>query len=237
MYDYLYAAGELVGALAALYAYNEVLFAPNVLARSAVEHCAHIFWVYGKPGDSAESRVARVFLEELASAEYAKMNAGRLFGKGSEEHKRRAEVFMTLKADAAGCFPAPVADKDGHPLLRGQQLPNPEVVFVQMHEFLNPGQSEPVSKGVYGLLSNYRHPTAYPTRELFSIVEEGDQKTARKRDDAEYHDRLIQTVVVPFYSALAYVMSYHGCSGERLTGFADEIERAFPAVFVRRESI
>jgi hypothetical protein len=234
----LYAAAELIGGMSAMYTCNEVLFAPSVLARSTLEHCAHVFWVWGRPGDSTEHRMARVFLEELASAEFAKMNAGRLLGKNSAEHQDRRKVFKTLQADTARCLPEPVTDGDGNPLLLDQQLPGPEEMFVRMHRFLNPGQSEPVSRGVYGLLSNYTHPTAYPTRELFGVVEdESGRKTPRKLDDVEHHDRLIQAVIVPFYSALAYVMSYHGWPGERLNGFADRIDCVFPGIFVRKEAI
>jgi hypothetical protein len=95
------------------------------------------------------------------------------------------------------CFPALTNDEDGRPVLYGQQMPRPEQTVVWMDGFLRPSRSEATSKGVYGLLSTYVHPTAYTTRELFVRVEHDGHLTAERRDDVEFHERLAKVAVVP----------------------------------------
>ena len=69
---YLYAASEQIGALAALYAREEVLIGPLVLGRSAIEHCAHTLWILGDGGDEpVDARVARALIDELSGAREA----------------------------------------------------------------------------------------------------------------------------------------------------------------------
>jgi hypothetical protein len=56
---YLRAASEHIGGLAALYAYEEILLAPMVLARSAIEHCAHAIWIQEVAGLSVASSISK----------------------------------------------------------------------------------------------------------------------------------------------------------------------------------
>jgi hypothetical protein len=154
-HHYLYAAGEQLGALSALYAANEVLLSPNVIARCAVEHAAHIVWVLGAPGDGVDERLARTFLEELADAEHAKTTAGHLIGKAHPEYRQRLANWKELKADVTQAFPAPTTDHEGRPRILGQGLPRPEEVVVEMYGRLTPALPEKQRQGIYDLLSNH----------------------------------------------------------------------------------
>lgn len=64
--------------------------------------------------------------------------------------------------------------------------------------------------GMNGLLSNHVHPTPHVVRELFDVRYEGGEPVATLARDLAFHERLAKLVIVPFYNALTYVMSYHG---------------------------
>jgi hypothetical protein len=81
---HLYAASEQIGALSALYSREEVLLGPLVLARSAIEYCAHALWILEDPNEEAEARVARAFLDELRGARQALNQAAHQFGQESD---------------------------------------------------------------------------------------------------------------------------------------------------------
>jgi hypothetical protein len=78
LYFYLYSASEHLGSLGALDTMQEVLVSPGVLLRSVLEHCAVSMWVLQRGDGALEDRLARAYLEELASAEEAKKTSGRL---------------------------------------------------------------------------------------------------------------------------------------------------------------
>jgi hypothetical protein len=180
---YLYAASEHLGGLAALYSRPEVLLSPLVLGRCAVEYAAHVLWVLGRPAEDPEDRLARAFLEEIFGAEQAKMQAGRLFEKTSEEHRRRREYYKAVRSDAEASFEPPYQNDTGRPMLRGQ------------------------------------------------LLRDG-QRVPELQRDLDFHDRLAKLVVVPFYNALSYAMTYHGWALARHKQLTDEIDRLLPGVFV-----
>jgi hypothetical protein len=230
-HDYLYAACEQLGALAALYEANEVLLSPNVVARCAVEHVAHVAWVLGEQADNAEERLARVFLEELAGAEHAKITAGHLVGKTHPEYLDRVANWKEVKADVARVFPAPTADDTGRPQLLGYVLPRPEAIVVASYGRLTPPLPEKQRQGVYDFLSNHVHPTIYTTRELFRPAVAADgSKTAELSLDPEYHSKLARLTIAPFHFALAHVLAYHGWPDDHLKLLEEDIEVALPGM-------
>jgi hypothetical protein len=229
---YLYAASEHMGGLAALYARGEVVLSPLVLARCAVEYSAHVLWILGEPSEAPEDRLARAFLEDIFGAEQAKMQAGRLFGKSSEEHRLRTQIYRTIKKDAEASFDPPHRNDKGRPMLRGHLLPSPEEIVLHMNRAVTQPLADEVMQGTYGFLSNYVHPTPYSVREIFAMSEKDGQPVAELHRDLDFHDRLAKLVVVPFYNALSYTMSYHGWALARHKQLTDDIDRLLPGVFV-----
>lgn len=104
--------------------------APIVLARCAIEHSAHAIWIISDPAEDPQDRLARAFLEEIHGAEQAKMPAGRLLEKSSEEHRRRAAHYKAVERDAKLTFEPPYQTDDGRPVLRGHQMPSPEAIVL-----------------------------------------------------------------------------------------------------------
>lgn len=167
-HDYMYTACEQFGALSALYRANEVLLAPNVVARCAVEHVAHVAWILGASTESVEERHARALLEELAGAEQAKTTSGHLIGKSSPEYRARLERWKRLKTEAKRAYPDFTSDPvTGNPVICGSTLPRPERIVTAVYGSLTPALPEKQREGIYDFLSNHVHPTPYTTRELF----------------------------------------------------------------------
>ena len=101
LYFYLYAASEHLGSL---YTMQEVLIAPGVLLRCVLEHCAVSMWVLQRGDGALEDRLARAYLEELASAKEAKKTSGRLLGKTADQHDSWAAQFKMLREEAELVF-------------------------------------------------------------------------------------------------------------------------------------
>ena len=229
---YLYAASEHLGGLGALYGRHEVLIAPLVLARSVLEHSAHSIWIIGNANDDPQDRLAPAFLEELLGAQQAKVQAGRLLTKTSEEYGRRSERYRAVKQDAQFTFEPPHRDDKGRSMLRGQLLPAPGAMVLHMNRVLSHPLPDDVMRGTYGFLSNYVHPTPYPLRELFVVREQDGEKVPELMVGIDFHERLTKLVVVPFYNALTYVASYHGWPPARHEQLSDDIDRVLPDLFV-----
>jgi hypothetical protein len=150
LHDHLHAAGEQLAGIGTLYASSEVLLPASLLARSAVEHCARVLWLYGESTDSAEDRIARAFLEAIAGAERAEAKAKLLLGESSAEHEARSAALTVIRQDAERCFPAPTSDPGGRP-----RPPSPEEVIAQLGRRLAPDEWAVVSRGVYELCSEH----------------------------------------------------------------------------------
>lgn len=229
---YLYAASEHIGSLSALYRANEVLIAPLVLGRAAIENSAHVIWILGSPDDGAEDRLARSFLEAIFGAEEAKKQSGRLRGKDDDEHKERTNHYRWLKKRATESFKEPHQDADGKPLLHGYQLPGPEQLVMQANHLVSQPLTDELMQGTYGFLSNFVHPTFYALEELFNVTEQNGQKIPALNRDLSFHDRLARLVVGPFYHALAYASSYNGWASHRFEQLNEDIVRLLPDTFV-----
>lgn len=232
-HDYLYAASELLSALAALYKAQEVLFAPAVLARSAVEHTAHVMWIIGKSVDSAEDRLARAFLEELAGAEEAKKTAGHLMPKSSPDYRQRAQRFKDIQDDGRKCFDPPLAYNGNRAVLNGVQLPRPHELVISTYLDASPQADAKSAEGVYDFLSNFTHPTLYATRELFSVDYSGREPTVSVTADEEDHEKLARLAIAPFYAAFKRVTDYHRWDDAPLMTLTKHIDVLLPGTLVR----
>lgn len=232
----LTAAGHL-GGLASLYQSGEVLFSPPALIRATVENCAHALWVIGdNPEEPSEQRLARAYLEELISAEEAKMNAGRMRDKAHESHVRAATAYDALKMEILERFPDATAADLGSRTLLGQVLPKPEAAVIWMYdvtERMGGTISARVAKGIYGFLSNMTHPTLYPARQRRAWaddVREG-HRVAYLRIDLGSQEQEARAALAAFYNALTYVTTYFDWPNDVLDELTDKIERTMPDFF------
>lgn len=229
---YLYAASEHIGGLVALYAGEEVLLSPLVLARCAIEHSAHTVWLLGDRATTPEDRLARAFLEVSVGAEQAKMQAGRLTGRGGQTHAGRTDFYKAVREDAEATFGGPPHDDKGRPRVNGQRMPAPEQMVLEMNRLSSQPLTDDEIQGTYGYLSNFVHPTSYALQELFEVREENGRRIPELARDIDVHNKLARLTVVPFYHALFHTASYHGWNGQRLLKLNDDIDRLLPGVFV-----
>ncbi len=228
----LYAASEHISGLIALYAGEEVLLSPLVLARCTIEHAAHTVWLLGDRATTPEERLTRAFLEVIVGAEQAKMQAGRLTGREGLAHAGRKDFYKAVRDDIAATFGVPAYDEVGRTWVNGVYMPAPEQMVMEMNRLSSQPLTDDEIQGTYGYLSNFVHPTAYALQELFDIREEDGERVPELARDIEFHNRLARLTVVPFYHALFHTASYHGWNGERLLKLNDDLELLLPGVFV-----
>jgi hypothetical protein len=192
LHSYTSAASEHIEAMGTLYGVGQVTLSPAVLARSALEFCAHVTWMLR--GQNSASRMARAFLELVASAEEAKKNSGRVLGKQHPAHRRDEGTYRALKKLAEGLFSAPWSDKNGRPQYHGETLPSLEDSVVALYN------DEPVGRGIYGRLSNFAHPTVYTIAQTAGFVNDGGELKPRLQMTAKHHTDRVQLVVVACYT-------------------------------------
>jgi hypothetical protein len=235
LYFYLYAASEHLGSLGALYTMQEVLISPGVLLRSVLEHCAVSMWLLQRGNSPLEDRLARAYLEELASAEEAKKASGRLLGKTSDQHRNWAARLKALREEAELIFGKPPLDDEGGPSIRDQRRLGPTETIVWMLSSMGQPRDKIEAAGVYDFLSNLSHPTLYPHYEGWMRAD--DDGEVRSTMDLDAHEKQLRLAVIPYYETLTYVMSYNRwppAPQERLTA---AMERVLPGVFVASEKV
>ncbi|TCC19417.1 hypothetical protein [Kribbella speibonae] len=233
---YLLTASGLLGNLSGLYLTGEVLFAPGMIVRGVIECSARVMWVLGGGDDEPEEILVRAYLEELLSAEQAKMAAGRLGGKSTDQYKARNQAYKDLKAEIIGRFPGTTSADLGAPLtLCGHHLAAPGEAVSWMYEMLEKHAGSAVtskmSEGIYDFLSNLTHPTLYPTRDLWdwgSSPEHPDEQVAVLRTEIDFIERQATAAVTAYYNALSYVTSFFGWSMEIHDQLTDAIDQLLP---------
>jgi hypothetical protein len=226
---YMLAVSEHLGALAALYGAQEVLYSPSALVRCALENCASAAWVLGAGTGAVKDRLARAYREELKSAQEAKKNAGRLLGKQHPESTRTAEDFESCKREIAEIFPDGWTGEGRNRELSGQRLPGPEEsVTWLLSEFLTRPQPREIAEGTYGYISNMSHPTLYRISGLWSLDERDGERVAVLDVSLEDHDKLAHLIVSPYYEVLAQVILHHGWPGVQHGELTKHIDRLLP---------
>jgi hypothetical protein len=236
-YFYLFAASEHLGGLGALYHAHEVLIPTGALERCVLEHCARVLWVLQRGDGSLEDRLARVYLEELLSAEEAKKTSGRLLGRESVEHRAQAEKFKTLREETAAIFGEPIMDEKGRAKLKGLQLLGLEDCVAWALEFMSQPIAGPAGKGIYDFFSNISHPTLYPLLQMWTVAEQNGQMQVVSQVSVENHEKQARLAVISFYEALSYVMSYNNWPRVRHDELTEAIDRLLPGVFVATATI
>jgi hypothetical protein len=238
MQIFLFNSAAHMGSWAALLRSAEVVATPPLLLRAVIENCAHAVWVAGdNPDESPEDRLARAYLEELKSAEEAKMNAGRLRGKSDPTHTRTAAAYKRVKADIAARFPDSSPEELSKFKLHGQELPSLGDAVEWMYELTRSfGGSidATVASGMYGLLSNLTHPTLYTVREtrVWTKNEETGHYVANVRVAIESVEKDVRAALAAFYNALSYVTGYYGWPETALETLAEQIVTVIPDFFI-----
>lgn len=228
----LFSATEQIGGLGALYAHQELFMAPAVMARSIVEHCAHIQWVLGDSAEPVDARLARSYLELLRSDEELKKNSGRLLGRSSDQHRAERERFRSRKRDAVALFGSSITDTHGKFELAGQRLPNPEACVEELFTKSSRPIAPDLAKGVYGWLSNYSHPTVQVGARLWRVEEREAGPVPVLDARLDDHEDLVRLAVVPFYEVLASAMTYNGLPMDRHEQLGVEIDQYLPGTLV-----
>ena len=230
VYFYLYAASEHMGGLAVLYATKEVLIPPGPLTRAVLEHCARVFWVIQGGDSTAEDRLARIYLEELLSAEQAKKTSGHLEGKDSGQYRERSGVFKALRAEAEQVFGGPILDEHGRTVIRGQRLVGPEDCVAWMYGFLSQPLPGEAGRGAYDYVSNISHPTLYTHFDMWGGGEANGQRALVSQISLADHEKRVGMAVVPFYEVLTYVASYYGWPRDEIERLTGEVDRLLPEI-------
>ncbi|WP_231735953.1 hypothetical protein [Arthrobacter sp. YC-RL1] len=231
---FLLSASGHLGGLAGLYQSAEVLFSPPLLIRAVIENCAHAVWILGDdPNEPAEKRLARVYLEELKSAEEARKNTGRLQNKTGPTYERVDNAYKKLKKEILSRFPQATKQELGDWTLEGEKLPSLEIAVKWMYSLTEAAGgtiNQDAASGVYGLLSNLTHPTLYPVREQRRWVYDvaNDQATADLYVDVESVVKDARAAIAAFYNSLTYVISYFGWSTQAMAALEEKIEVVIP---------
>lgn len=238
---YLEVAAGHLGGLAALYRSGEAMFPPLPLARSVMENCAHAMWVIGDGSGRATDILARAYLEEFASCEFAKMAAGRLGSKQDDSYKRTLHRWKTIRDRAIAVFPGTTPEdlSESRPgrKIAGQVLPGPEAcvswMFNLLHKKAGGSVTERQAVGIYAFLSSGTHPSLYQARQRRILVSHSDHFGTILSVDVAFLERLLGATVMVFYGALSYVMSFYAlprAAQERLTA---KIDTTLPGYLTR----
>lgn len=232
---HVYAAGEYLGAVSALYAAEEVHLAPMVLARTLIEHCAHVVWILGDRNDPAESRLARALLDLVNGLEQTEIYAKQFRGPGSPQHMAEKAHTAALRTAAHAIFPPPykVADANGHkrPAFGVELLPGSAAMVAQAVRLMSSSLDESQALGTYALLSTSVHATPNEIANLTSTSDASDPTSVRLTRDLTTHEPLVRMIVAFFYSALSHSLSYIGVKSQLHHDLGDAIESYLPGHF------
>jgi uncharacterized protein DUF5677 len=231
---HLYAAGEHLGALSLLYENEEIHVAPMVLARTVIEHCAHVIWILGSPDATAESRIAKALLDLINGLEQAEQYAKLFRGEGSPEHLARTELTDALRSDAHSMFVPPYDVNIKHrrrPALGDQHLPSHTDIVVQAVELMGSSLDKEQARGTYALLSTSVHATPNEIVELTALSDASDPASVVITRDRRSHEPLVRLVVSFFYSAVSHATSYSGIKTPDHNDLGNLIEKYLPGHF------
>lgn len=227
----------LLGEIAACFDRGEVFYLPPIGFRAVLENCARTMRVLGAdPAEGPQARLARAYLEALVSAEQSSMQGSRL-GADPDLLKRKKGEFQQLRSQIITVFPGTTMDDLGGKVrqISGQQLLGPEKGVEWMFELLAAEADSTISVrqalGIYGLLSNFTHPTLHVTREMRQWAQDGDDVVSVHQLDLDFVERQARLGVVVFYNAMAYVASYFGWPRTEVDTLTGRIESVMPGTF------
>ncbi|WP_458107699.1 hypothetical protein M1D51_19535 [Arthrobacter sp. R3-55] len=230
--SYLEVAANHLGGLAALYRSGEVMFSPLPLVRSVLEYCAHAMWVVGDGSGTADDMLARAYLEEFVSSEFAKMAAGRMGSKQDDPHQHAQKRWKAIRERAIAAFPETTPQDLGNRTIGSQTLLSPESAVSWMFGLLNANANgsvnEKQSEGIYSFLSSGTHPSLYQARQMRKYVDRGEYVGTVLKVDLDYLERLLGVGVIAFYNALSYVVSFYGLPAQAHDELTRQIDDTMP---------
>jgi hypothetical protein len=233
---YLEVAANHLGGLAALYRNREVMFSPLPLVRSVLEYSAHAMWVLGDGSGTADDVLARAYLEEFVSSEFAKLAAGRMGSKQDETYRQAQQRWKIVRDRAIAAFPGttPTDLSESKPgrTISNQALLSPERtvswMFDQINMKANGSVDKEQSEGIYAFLSSGTHPSLYQARQLRKFVDQGEYHGTILTVDLGHLERLLAVGVIAFYNALSYTISYYGLPTEAHDVLSQRIDAVMP---------
>ena len=228
---YLEVAAGHFGGLVALLRGRETMFAHLPVIRSILEHTAHTVWVIGGPDGTPSEMLARAYLEEFVSCEYAKLAAERMDSPSSGYHRQR---WKAVRRRAIAAFPDTTPadlDEDGGRTLSGQTFPKPEAAVQQMFDLTHKAGGTATSRqglGIYVFLCSATHPSMYQARQLRVAVDHGDHVGTVLTMDVKALENALAVGVVTFYNALGYTSEFLGADAAPFDALGDKIAVVLP---------
>lgn len=217
------AADHLV-AMGILYGAGEVIDAPIVLARSAFEHATRAYWVLDQRVTHLQ-RCARADLTELVSLDEVRKTSSGLFGGSNEEIQRLNEDRTKLVEKLKQLYCRLDLNNDYFKWsIDGEKY----IRFTEAAECWAQAQNAGMSGvAAYDALSLGSHPQGFLGAGGIFRDEPGS-KNAVRVVDLEFLEKLVNNAVLPFYTMLCLLTSYHGLKSVALRGWEDEIDRVLP---------
>jgi hypothetical protein len=77
------------------------------MARTLIEHCAHVIWILGARNDPAESRLARALLDLVNGLDQTEIYAKQFRGTGSPQHMAEKAHTAAVRTAAHAIFAPP----------------------------------------------------------------------------------------------------------------------------------
>jgi len=235
---YLVVAAGHLGGLAALYRNGEAMFPPLPLVRSVIEYCSHAMWVIGDGTGTADDVLARAYLEEFTSCEFAKIAAGRMGSKDDDAYTAACLRWRLVRGRAIAAFPGATPSdlsEEGGRTLGGQTLVGPEAGARWMFGLLVKGANGSITEGkaggIYAFLSSGSRPSLYQARQLREPVDHGDHQGTILRVDVGFLERLMGAAVMAFYNALSYAISFYGLPRSAHDTLTAAIDETMPTLF------
>jgi hypothetical protein len=212
---YLRTGADHLAGMSALFSAREVISAPGVLARAAVENGARAVWVLEPAGDpsgvsGAPRRVARALLEELATAHYAKQTISQLGSRADEDYQVIGERWERLKQLAVTTFGSEHVDLRDDPFrwtIAGESYPR---ITDAVESWTRWRDDDLPGRGTYGYLSQYAHPQGFAARDNLDVADASEPTGTSIRVGTATLGKLALAGLAAWRDGFDLLTSYHG---------------------------
>lgn len=214
---YVSAASQQLRALAKLMG-PEIVLSGWPLVRSAVEHCGRVAWLLGSV-DEPRDRVARFYMEWIASTHYARM-AARTAGLEERAAEHKADRTRAIQS-AREIFPDAAMpnheDKIGDWEIGGQRYKTLGGAVRLLQERMN-------TTGLYATLSAVTHPSVTMLQGQIRTTDLGDKKFMKFQADVRVIHWQAAVAGGAVYCAGSQVAQYLRIDDTELEHWADAHE-------------
>ncbi|MFI7529707.1 hypothetical protein [Nocardia salmonicida] len=223
------------GGLAAVLEANEVLAAPWPLTRAILEACGRVMWVIGDPSGSARERLARAYIDNIASAKFKLEVANGVEGQTSATAGKARSDYQAIRAEVTAVFPTTTRENIDKLTING--VPNAsltatvKVLFAVLERWGGISGAVAQHRRTYDMLSNNAHPTLYTFRDRREYVDGGDHVATRLVVYRKEIDGLVALAVAAIYNTLSMVCQYCGWSFDPDKHLEQMIDRILPTLF------